>query len=56
MVAVLVSVVRLRGLRFVAAVLISAGVYLIATGGDQNIARGMLVAGILYAIVALRIK
>ena len=44
---------RLRGLWFVAAVLVAAGVYLIATGGDQNIARGMLIGGILYAVLHL---
>ena len=47
---------QIRGLRLVAAVLVAAGVYLIATGGDQNIARGMLIGGIVYAVMALRIE
>ena len=56
MVAVLVGRMRLRGLWFVAAVLVAAGVYVIATGGDQNIARGMLIGGLAYAVLHLVIE
>jgi len=47
---------RLRGLWFVAAVLVAAGVYLIATGGDQDIARGVLIGGLAYAVLHLVIE
>jgi hypothetical protein len=45
-----------RGLRLVAATLVATGVLLIATGGDQTIARGMLLAGLLYAGLHLVIE
>ena len=47
---------RLRGLWFVAAVLVAVGVYLIATGGDQDIARGVLIGGLVYAVLHLAIE
>ena len=56
MVAPLVRVMRIRGLHFVAAVLVAAGVFLIATDGDQGMARGVLVAGLLYAVTDLVIE
>jgi drug/metabolite transporter (DMT)-like permease len=49
-------VVRLRGLRLVAAMLVVIGLLLIVTGGDHTIARGMLVAGLLYAVLYLVIE
>ena len=47
---------RIRGLRLVAAVLVAVGVYVIATGGEQNIARGMLIGGLAYAVLHLVIE
>jgi hypothetical protein len=47
---------RLRGLRFVAATCVAIGVFLIATGGDQTIARGMFLAGLFYAVLHLVIE
>jgi multisubunit Na+/H+ antiporter MnhC subunit len=44
---------RSRGLRFVAAVLVAAGVFLILSGGNQELARGLLIAGLLYAVMFL---
>jgi len=37
----------------VAGVLVATGIYLILAGGDQTLARGLLLAGIGYAIVFL---
>jgi drug/metabolite transporter (DMT)-like permease len=42
-----------RRMRLVAAVLVAAGVYLIFAGGDQSVARGMLLGGLVYAIVSI---
>ena len=47
---------RICGLRLVAAVLVVAGVYVIATGGDQDIARGVLIGGLAYAVLHLVIE
>jgi hypothetical protein len=47
---------RLRGFRIVAASLVTAGVILIAAGGDQDMARGTLVAGLLCAALYLVIE
>jgi hypothetical protein len=47
---------RIRGLRLVAAALVSAGVFLIASGGSQDIARGVLIAGLFYAVLHLVIE
>jgi hypothetical protein len=46
----------MRGLRLVAAALVSAGVFLIASGGSQDIARGALIAGLFYAVMYLVIE
>jgi len=37
----------------VAAVQVAAGIYLVATGGDQTTARILLLVGILYGVMAL---
>jgi hypothetical protein len=44
---------RIRGFRFVAAGLVTVGVFLIVTGGDQAAARDALVGGLLYAVADL---
>jgi hypothetical protein len=46
-------VTRPRGLRFVAAACVVVGVFLIATGGNQDIARGILLTGLFYAVLHL---
>jgi hypothetical protein len=47
---------RPRGLLFVAAGLVVAGVILLFTGGNQDLARGVLVAGLSYAVADLVIE
>jgi drug/metabolite transporter (DMT)-like permease len=40
-------------MRLVAALLVAAGVYLLFTGGDQSIARSMLLGGLVYAVASI---
>jgi hypothetical protein len=47
---------RIRGLRFVAASLVAAGVILLFTVGNQDLARGVLIAGLSYAVADLVIE
>ncbi len=42
---------RIRGLRLVAATLVGAGLFLLATGGSVDFARGLLIGGLLYALL-----